>query len=246
MKSFYYPLVLSFLASVSTLVGFLLIFIPRKYEKTIIGFSLSFACGVMFCVSCFSLIPEAFSYLSFSSFFNICIVFFFFWIGILFSFLFNLILSKTISYELYLIGIFSFISLLLHNLPEGVLSFLTMSYDIRLGFSIAIAIMFHNIPEGILIAVPIYYESNSWKKAFLMTLVAGFSEFFGSLLAFFFVSSISLYIFSFLLAMTAGVMIFLSFFELLPTSFHYKDELFVFSSMIIGILLMLLCLILLK
>ena len=227
MKTIYNPLILSFLASISTLVGFFLIIIPRKYEKSIIGFSFSFAAGVMFCVSCFSLLPEAFTYLSFSSFVN-------------------KFLNNKISHDLYRIGIFSFISLLLHNIPEGILSFITSSYDIRLGLSIVVAIMFHNIPEGILIAIPIYYEFNDWKKAFLLTLIAGFSEFFGSILASFFFTTISLCYFSILLSITAGIMIYLSFFELIPDAFSYKNESFIIPSFLLGMVIMILCFILLK
>lgn len=246
MKSFYNPLILSFLASISTLFGFFLIIIPRKYEKSIIGFSFSFAAGVMFCVSCFSLLPEAFTYLSFSAFVNISIVFFSFWLGIFLAFFVNKFLNNKISHDLYRIGIFSFISLLLHNIPEGILSFITSSYDIRLGLSIVVAIMFHNIPEGILIAIPIYYEFNDWKKAFLLTLIAGFSEFFGSILASFFFTTISLCYFSILLSITAGIMIYLSFFELIPDAFSYKNESFIIPSFLLGMVIMILCFILLK
>lgn len=245
MKSFYYPLVLSFIASASTMFGFLFIFIPKKYENTIIGFSFSFAAGVMFCVSSISLLPEAFSYLSFSSFFNIGIVFFSFWVGLFLAYFIQKFLNRSISHDLYRIGIFSFISLLLHNIPEGILSFITASYDIRLGLSIIIAIMFHNIPEGILISIPVFYEFNDWKRAFLLSLIAGFSEFFGSIIACLFLTSIPLFYFSILLSITAGIMIYLSFFELIPNSFSYKNEFFILSSFLFGVLIMILCFILL-
>ena len=246
MKSFYYPLILSFLASISTLFGFLFIFIPRKYENSIIGFSFSFAAGVMFCVSCFSLLPEAFSYLSYLPLFNISIVFLSFWFGIILAFFVHKFLNNKFSYDLHRIGIFSFISLLLHNIPEGILSFITSSYDIRLGLSIVIAIMFHNIPEGILISIPIYYGFNDWKKAFLLTLIAGFSEFFGSIIASFFFTTIPLCCFSILLSITAGIMIYLSFFELIPDAFSYKNESFIIPTFIFGMIIMIFCFILLK
>ena len=149
-------------------------------------------------------------------FFNIGIVFFSFWVGLFLAYFIQKFLNKSISHDLYRIGIFSFISLLLHNIPEGILSFITASYDIRLGLSIIIAIMFHNIPEGILISIPVFYEFNDWKRAFLLSLIAGFSEFFVSIIACLFLNSIS-----------------------------YKNEFFILSSFLFGVLIMILCFILL-
>ena len=51
------------------------------------------------------------------------------------------------------LGILSMIALMLHNLPEGILTFLSSSLDIKIGLKYSIAIMLHNIPEGLAVGV---------------------------------------------------------------------------------------------
>lgn len=51
--------------------------------------------------------------------------------------------------KLYKIGIFSCLAIILHNIPEGIATFLTTTANARLGITLAIAIALHNIPEGI-------------------------------------------------------------------------------------------------
>ena len=78
------------------------------------------------------------------------------------------------------------IAMIIHNIPEGIATFITTNNDITLGISLAIAIALHNIPEGISIALPIYYSTNKKKKAIFYTLISGISEPFGAILAFLF------------------------------------------------------------
>ncbi len=83
------------------------------------------------------------------------------------------------------------IVLILHNLPEGIATFLSSYHNTSLGIKLSIAIMLHNIPEGISIAVPIYYATkNRKKKAIKATLLSGLSEPVGALLAFVFLKKI--------------------------------------------------------
>jgi len=90
---------------------------------------------------------------------------------------------KQINTSLYKIGVLSMVALMIHNLPEGVLIYLTTSMDLELGIKLGAAILMHNIPEGIAIAVPIYHATKSKKKAFKMTLIAGLAEPIGAILA---------------------------------------------------------------
>lgn len=59
------------------------------------------------------------------------------------------------------------IAIILHNIPEGIATFVATNSDITLGISLAIAIAMHNIPEGISISVPIYYSTNNKRKPFI-------------------------------------------------------------------------------
>ena len=80
------------------------------------------------------------------------------------------------------------IAIILHNVPEGIATFISSSKDISLGISLAIAITLHNIPEGISISIPIYYSTKSKFKALLYTFISGVSEPIGALIAYLFLS----------------------------------------------------------
>ena len=56
-------------------------------------------------------------------------------------------------------GLFTALAIGIHNFPEGLATFLAALEDPRLGVAIAIAIALHNIPEGISVSVPIFYAT---------------------------------------------------------------------------------------
>lgn len=141
---------------------------------------------------------------------------------------------------LYKVGIFSMIAIILHNIPEGILTFLSSNSNRELGLSLAIAISFHNIPEGISIAIPIYYSTGSKKKALLYTFISGISEPFGAMLAYLFLGPMVTDLFmGFLFAFTAGIMIQISSYELIPSSLLYKDKKLSLLFIFIGFIFML-------
>ncbi len=223
MKQTWIALLLSFLAGLSTIIGSILIFFSKN-KKLLIG-AFAFAAGVMITVSIVDLIPESFSYLStyyypFPAVLFVCI---FFTLGvILSSFIDHLIPSNN---SIYKIGIISFIAIMMHNIPEGMATFIASNTDIKLGITLTIAIALHNIPEGITIALPIYYSKNSKKKALFYTAIAGLSEFVGAIVTCLFLKDYITYKFmGFLLAMIAGIMIQISFYELLPEVKKAKEK----------------------
>ena len=243
MNPFILSFFIPFLAGISTLIGYFPTYIPSYYHDKVIGFSLSFSAGVMVAISCLSLIPEAISYLKgFPSLPSFLLFSIFFLLGILFSFSIDQIITKKKETKLYQIGIVSMITLILHNLPEGILSYLTTTKDLKLGISLSFAIAIHNIPEGIAIAIPIYFSTKSRRKSILYTALSGFSEVLGAILAyFFFKNTINSYLFMTLLDTTSGVMLMISFKELIPNSFDYLSLKEFLYSFLGGILLMSLC-----
>lgn len=235
---------LSFLAGMSTLFGAFIIFLSKKQDKFICS-SLAFAASVMFFISIFDLIPESFNLLktNFSIIFSLLTIFLFIIIGIIISFLIERLIPETKEQNnkhLFKIGIISMIAIILHNVPEGMATFIATSNDVRLGITLAIAITLHNIPEGISISLPIYYSTGSKKRAFLYTFVSGMSEPFGALLAYFilspYINNITLGI---LFAIISGIMIHISLYELLPTSLKYKNYKSTYLFIIIGIIIVL-------
>lgn len=233
-------LLLTLLASFSTMIGGLIIFKNKKTEKILVS-SLAFASGVMVTVSITDLIPESIKLLIFNYNKNslFLIIFIYIIIGMLTSLIINIITSKMDKDKLYKVGVMSMIAIIIHNVPEGIATFIAGNQDIKLGLSLAIAIGLHNIPEGISIAVPIYYATNSKKRALLYTFISGISEFIGAILSYLFLKPyISSNLIGSLFAFIAGIMIYISIIELLPTAIKYKRYKRVVVYIILGILLM--------
>ena len=78
------------------------------------------------------------------------------------------------------------VALLLHNLPEGVLTLFAGVADPQLGLRTALAIALHNIPEGLAVAVPFAYATGSRGKALAAALCSGLAEPAGAILAYVF------------------------------------------------------------
>ncbi len=237
--------ILTTIAGLTTLLGTLIIFIFKKQSNLVVCTSLAFAAGVMICVSLIDLIPESINLLktTFNSFGTILLLLIFIMIGIFISCLIDRFFpSEQVGKKngkLYRIGIISMIAIIMHNVPEGIATFLATDSKVSLGLSLAIAISLHNIPEGISISVPIYYATGNKKKAFLYTLISGLSEPFGSLLAYLFLRSIiNDTIMGCLFAIIAGIMIHISIYELLPTSLKYKNKKICLLFFIIGLIFM--------
>ncbi len=237
------PFTITFLAGISTILGVIPTFFKKKYENVIINFSLSFSVGVMATISFVSLIPEAINYLANKNFVIYLIVVIFVVLGIITSMLIDDNIEKIIpNNKLYKLGIVSIIALMLHNIPEGITTFITTSTNLKLGLTMSLAIALHNIPEGIAIAVPIYYSTKSRLKAFVYTIISGFSEFFGSILAYLLLARyVNNHFLAFILALTAGIMIHISFYELLPNARDYHNQKITLLGIILGIITMLLC-----
>jgi zinc transporter, ZIP family len=130
--------------------------------------------------------------------------------------------------KLLRMGLFTALAITIHNLPEGLATFLAALQDPSLGIAIAIAIALHNIPEGISISVPIYYATGSRKKAFIYSVLSGMAEPVGAIvgylgLLFFFGQEgiMQPEIMGILFSGVAGIMVFISLDELLPTSRAY-------------------------
>jgi len=127
--------------------------------------------------------------------------------------------------NLHRMGIFSALAIAIHNLPEGLATFVGGLQDPALGMSIAIAIAIHNIPEGIAVSVPLYYATGSKKKAFFYSFLSGLSEPIGAMIGYFLLFRyFNDFIFGLLFAVVAGIMVFISLDELLPTAEKYGEH----------------------
>jgi ZIP family zinc transporter len=156
--------------------------------------------------------------------------------------------------KLMRMGLFTALAIAIHNFPEGLATFLAALEDPTLGIPIAIAIALHNIPEGISVSVPIFYATGDRKKAFIYSFLSGLAEPIGAIIAY-----IGLRIFlgdeggvippqvmGILFGGVAGIMVYISVDELLPTSRAYgkgHDSLF---GLVAGMAVMALSLLLMR
>ena len=127
----------------------------------------------------------------------------------------------------------------IHNFPEGMATFAAGLDGLALGVPIAVAVALHNIPEGLAISVPVYSATGSRKKAFFYSFAAGLAEpvgaLVGMLVLFPFLSPALLAV---LFAAVAGVMVFISFDELLPMSERWGHHHVSVCGIVLGMLLM--------
>lgn len=232
-----YAFLLTTIAGLSTVIGCILIFVTKKTQKIIIA-SLSFAAGVMITVSFTDLIPESYGLLiqNYRLFPTILFVLISMNIGIIISFLIDRYLPEEQGEKgLYRVGLISMLAIILHNIPEGMATFMAGNTNTHLGIALTIAIALHNIPEGISISIPIYYATGSKKKAFFYTFFSGLSELFGALITYWFLQPyISNRIMGALFALIAGIMLHIAVYELLPTSLKYKNRKITWLFFLIG------------
>lgn len=249
MNQTVYALLLSTIAGCSTMIGTLPIFMRKKNPTHMIVIALSFAAGIMLTVSITDLIPNAYQSLHtyFTSFPAIIVMLICVVIGIILSMLIDAYLptpqisTETSKKKLYKVGLFSMIAIILHNIPEGIATFMTATNDMKLGLALAIAITLHNIPEGISISVPIYFATKSKAKALFYTMVSGLSELLGAILAYLFLAQfMTVPLLGALFGIIAGIMIHISIYELIPTSKSYQEIKLTYKSFAIGVIFMLL------
>lgn len=136
------------------------------------------------------------------------------------------------------------IAIAVHNFPEGMAVFTSALTDPVTGISIALAIAIHNIPEGITVSVPIYHATGSRKKAFIYSFLSGLAEPLGALAAWaFLLPVLSPAVMALTFSAVAGIMVFISFDELLPLAEEYGEHHLAIAGLVGGMLVMALTLI---
>lgn len=156
--------------------------------------------------------------------------------------------------KLMRMGLFTALAIAIHNFPEGLATFLAALQDPGVGVAIAVAIALHNIPEGISVSVPIYYATGNRRKAFTYSVLSGLAEPVGAgfgylalrLLVGDEAGGIPHQVMGILFGGVAGIMVYISLDELLPTSRAYgkgHDSLF---GLLAGMAVMALSLLLMK
>lgn len=141
--------------------------------------------------------------------------------------------------KLMRMGVFSALAIAIHNFPEGLATFMGGLANPTMGVSIAVAIAIHNIPEGLAVSAPIFFATKSRKKAFILSFLSGLAEPVGALIGYFILRSIfNDTVFGVVFAAVAGIMVYISLDELLPTAEEYGEHHLAIGGLIGGMLVM--------
>ncbi len=243
-------LYISTIAGLSTVFGAFIVFFKNAKSDKMITFSLGFAAGVMISISFTDLLPASQNALVCSNGprMGVVLTVVFLIAGILAA----MAIDQFVPHEdydgehhekphknLFRVGMVSMIAIMLHNFPEGIATFMATYKDLALGLSVAVAIMMHNIPEGVSVAMPIYYATGNKFQAIKYTFISGIAEPIGALLAFWILRPfINDLVLGAIFAVLAGIMLYISFEELLPSSRQYGFNRLALFSTFLGICVM--------
>jgi zinc transporter, ZIP family len=236
------PLLITFIAGISTGIGSLIPLFFKTFNRKLLLFSLGLSAGVMIYVSFAELLPQAVEIVGFSKA-NIA-----FFVGVFFMLILDFLIPHHYIAEDHLVrdqkemkraGMFTALGMAIHNFPEGIAVFMSALIDVNLGIALAIAVALHNIPEGIAISAPIYYATKSKSKAFWYSFLSGIAEPLGAVIAaIFFMKYITPVFLAYSLAFVAGVMVFISFDELLPLGFKGEENHVTVVGIFVGMIIM--------
>jgi len=241
-------LLLSLLAGLATTIGSALAFVVPRFSPRWLSGMLGFAAGAMIAVSFVELFAGAIEGI------GLLLASVGFFTGFLAIFGLDVLVPHEYEAEtedpggsLKRAGLLTALGIAIHNLPEGAVVFTGAASSGRLGLVLAAAIAMHNIPEGIAVAVPVLAATGSRTRAFLYSFLSGLAEPVGALLGgLVLMPFMTETVISFTLALVAGIMVFISFDELLPNAHRYGHEHAASIGMAAGMMIMIATLITLK
>lgn len=254
----FFAFTLTLLAGLSTGIGSCIAFLAKHTNKKFLSVSLGFSAGVMIYVSMIEIFPKAQEFLiaglgripgswvTAASLFG----------GILLIALIDKYIPseenphelRTVEEEngeahapskLMRLGVFTALAISIHNFPEGLATFVSALQEPGIAIPIVAAIAIHNIPEGIAVSVPIYQATGSRKKAFCYSFLSGLAEPVGALIGWLLLMPfMNDTVYGMIFAAIAGVMIFISFDELLPAAREYGEHHLSVYGLILGMAVM--------
>jgi len=253
---FYFAFGLTLLAGLCTGIGSLLSLVYKKFNPRFLGFMLGLSAGVMLYVSFIEIFNKARQ--SLTVVFGAQLGYAYTIVGFFAGIISILLIDKLIpshehedeheheqnikgkqNQKLLRLGIFSALALAIHNFPEGLATFMSAMNEPSYGISIAVAVAIHNIPEGIAVAIPIYYATKSRSKAFWYSFISGLAEPVGAVVGYFILRQFfDDSLFGIIFSSVAGIMVYISLNELIPTAREYAGQKITITGVLIGMLIM--------
>lgn len=240
--------VLSMIAGLSTALGGSIGLFAKKSNTKFLSVMLGFSAGVMIFISFIEILDESMKLLilSFDKKLGSLLALICFFSGMLLVHVINRLIPNDIysknkegKRNLMRTGILTAVVVAIHNFPEGIASFITSLRSLSLAIPTVLAIALHNIPEGIAVSVPIYHATGSRERAFLYSLLSGIAEPLGALVGYIIlIPFMNDVVFGILYALIAGIMVFISFDQLIPTSNEYGKHSLSIIGLITGMVFM--------
>lgn len=255
---------LTLFAGLSTSIGAVLAFFSKEKNYTILSLGMGFSAGVMIYVSFMEILKksqDSFTQIFSDATYAELLTLIFFFLGIALSAIIDKLIPEDVNPHepksnqelkelktdhkmlntnaLKRTGLFTALAIGIHNFPEGFATFISALDSLTLGVTIALAIAIHNIPEGMAVSLPIYHATGERKKAFWYATLSGLAEPVGAVLGYFLLLPLmgdaTLGI---TFAVVAGIMIYISFDELLPAARVYGNAHTTIAGLVFGMFIM--------
>eukprot|EP00274_Cyanoptyche_gloeocystis_P006513 CAMPEP_0196665188 /NCGR_PEP_ID=MMETSP1086-20130531/59933_1 /TAXON_ID=77921 /ORGANISM="Cyanoptyche gloeocystis , Strain SAG4.97" /LENGTH=351 /DNA_ID=CAMNT_0042001815 /DNA_START=122 /DNA_END=1177 /DNA_ORIENTATION=+ len=235
---------LTIVSGLSTGFGGLIVIVFRTEDKRKVAAAMAFSAGVMLYLSFSEMLPEA------AEAVGLLIANLAMFAGMaFFAILFRFLpephpevdsSASEVRIHLMAVGVRTAIAIGLHNLPEGIAVYMSCLKGHNAGLTLCIAMAMHNIPEGVAVAMPIYAATGSRWQALRYSLISGMIEPMCAVLIGMTLSSLLLQysiVVHLMIASVSGMMAFLSFHDLIPTSLKYISPMLTSVSIALGMFL---------
>lgn len=254
VEGIWYALGLTLLAGLSTSIGGVIGVLGKAKSTWLLALGLGFSAGVMIYVSLVEILPEGRDSLvaawgaapgnwaALGAFFGGIAL-----IGVIDRLVPasinphepSTVTDKARSRALMHTGVLTALALAIHNFPEGFATFIAALQEPQVGVAVAVAIAIHNIPEGLAVAVPLRHATGSRLKGFLWATLSGLAEPAGAIVGYLLLAPyISDALLGLVFAGIAGIMVFISIDELLPTAEEYGEHHWAMYGVIAGMAVM--------
>lgn len=254
---------LTLVAGLSTGIGSLMAFYSGRTDKKFLSWALGLSAGVMVYISFMELLPESLSDIqaTYGGKWGEIIVLASFFAGVALIALIDWLIPEDENpHEVMMVesmraggndprlhrtAFMLALAIGIHNFPEGIATFVAGLEGLSMALPVVVAIAIHNIPEGIAVSVPIYHAVGDRKKALKYSLLSGLAEPVGAIFAALFILPFwSPVMSAVLMSGVAGIMVYISFDELLPGSERFGHHHMAMIGVISGMAIMALSLLL--
>jgi zinc transporter, ZIP family len=236
-------------AGLASVIGAALIFVKGANRPGFLGFALGASAGAMIFISLVEIVPKSFEGIETLMDPRSAAVF-----GMV-AFLFGMggiaLVDRALPQQAFSAdfnrnrvalkrtGIMVAVAVAVHNLPEGLGTFLIAYQDVAVGAVFALAIALHNIPEGVAIAVPLKIATGKRGYAFGAAALAGLAEPIGGLIGFLILRPyLNEGVLGFVLAAIAGLMTYIAIESLMPAARDMRRASIASAGLVTGVAVM--------